>query len=69
MRCAAFSGASHTMVMREVSAARLADRQRDDVDVEAAEERGDAGEDAGFVLYECDECVEHVGYPFSVLSC
>ena len=34
----------------DVGALGLADGERDDVDVEAAEERGDAGEDAGFVL-------------------
>src|ERR1035437_2783094 len=37
----------------------LADRERDDVDAETAEERGDTGEDAGLVLNECYEGVEH----------
>src|ERR1039458_1470188 len=117
MRWAAVSGASQTMVMREVSArsdsptvretmlmlrrrkgegtgergrdgvggglGRLADDghargvgalglaygEGDDVDVEAAEERGDAGEDAGFVLHEGYEGVEHWSCPFSVLCC
>ena len=35
---------------RGVGAFGFADGERDDVDVEAAEERGDAGEDAGLVL-------------------
>jgi hypothetical protein len=37
----------------------LADRERDDVDAETAEERGDTGEDAGLVLNEGYEGVEH----------
>ncbi len=45
----------------------FADGERDDVDVEAAEERGDAGENAGLVLYEGYEGVEH-GFPVSELS-
>ena len=45
---------------RGVGALRLADRERDDVDVETAEERGDAGEHAGFVLNEGYESVEHL---------
>ena len=44
---------------RDVGALGFADRERDDVDVETAEERGDAGEDAGFVLDEGYEGVEH----------
>ena len=46
---------------RGVGAFGFADGERDDVDVEAAEERGDAGEDAGFVLNEGYEGVEHGG--------
>ena len=42
-----------------VGALGFADRQGDDVDVKAAEERGDSGEDAGFVAYESYEGVEH----------
>ena len=51
---------------RGVGALGLADRQRDDVDVEAAKERGDAGENAGFVFNEGYKGVEH-GVP--ALSC
>ena len=54
---------------RGVGALGLADGEGDDVDVEAAEERGDAGEDAGFVLDEGYEGVEHRSSQFSVISC
>jgi len=37
----------------------LADGERDDVDAETAKERGDTGEDAGLVLNEGYEGVEH----------
>ena len=43
----------------DVGALGLADGERDDVDVETAEERGDSREDAGFVLDEGYEGVEH----------
>ncbi len=60
MRWAAWSGASQTMVMRETSVALgLAYGERDDVDVETAEERGDSREDAGLVLDQGYEGVEH----------
>ena len=39
----------------------FADGQRDDVDVQPAEERGDARERAGLVLNDGDEGVEHWG--------
>jgi len=42
-----------------IGALGLAYGERDDVDVEAAEERGDSREDAGFVLYQGYEGVEH----------
>jgi hypothetical protein len=44
-----------------VVALGLADGERDDIDVETAEEAGDAGEDAGLVLDEGYEGVEHEG--------
>src|SRR5216683_211524 len=50
-----------------VGALGLAYGQRDDVDVEAAKERGDPGEDAGFVLDQGYECVEHEGLSVRVL--
>ncbi len=43
----------------DVGSLTLAYGERDDVDVESAEERGDSREDAGFVLDQGYEGVEH----------
>ncbi len=48
---------------RDVVALAMAHGERDDVDVETAEERSDAGEHAGLVFNECNECVQHLGFP------
>jgi hypothetical protein len=44
---------------RDVGALGFSNGERDDVDVETAEERGDSREDAGFVLDVGYEGVEH----------
>ena len=49
---------------RNIRALRVADRERDDVDFQAAEERGNPGEHAGLVFDQSDKCVQHNG-PFS----
>ena len=60
MRCAAFlGGVGDDGHAGGIGALGLAYREGDDVDVEAAEEGGDAGEDAGLVLDEGYEGVEH----------
>ncbi len=48
----------------DVGALGLAYGERDDVDVETAEERGDSRKDAGFVLDQGYEGVEHK-WPFN----
>ena len=52
---------------RNVRALRVADGERDDIDVQAAEQRGNPGENAGLVFHESDECVQHIR-PFSKLA-
>ena len=59
MRCAGGRGVGDDGHARDAGLLGVADGERDDVDVQPAEERGDAREDAGFVFDEGYECVQH----------